>query len=136
MAISVARSPGGRLALGLGLAALAQFLSVFLAGAGHGWTTPFFISAVLWVLIPIALYALMQDGTRAKILLAAIVAIGLGADTLLVGGTMRESSALRDYVRVNGAAAWLIIVLWLTLLLFWQGLALRTLLHRQGDRDA
>jgi len=56
MAIRLARTPGSRIVLGLGLAAVAGILSVFLSGAGHGWNTPLLVSVILWVILPVTLF--------------------------------------------------------------------------------
>ena len=116
--------------LGLGLAAVAQLLSLFLAGAGHGWVTPLFVSVILWVILPVTLYVLRQDDRRAAAVLWAIALIALGANALLIRGTMAERSSLSLYVGVNGASGLVIIALWLTLWLFWQAMVLRALIKR------
>ena len=104
----------------MGLAALAQSLGVFLAGAGHGWVTPFFLSAALWVLVPVTLYIVREKGLSARLVQLAILIIALGADAFLVRRTIGEGDALPFYVRVNGAAGVLIVGVWLCLWLVWQ----------------
>jgi len=118
-----------RVALGIGLAALAQLVALFLAGAGHGWTTPLLVSFSLWVLIPIALYAL-GGGPNSRLLLIVALVVGSIADVWLVRGTLGEDRALRSYLQFTGSAGWATVALWLSLLLFWQILAGRRLLTR------
>jgi len=115
------------------LAALAHFIAFFLAGVGHGWTTPLFVSFALWVLIPVTLCAL-PGGPRSRFLLIATLLAGLVADVMLVRGTLGEDQALRSYLRFTGSAGWTTVGLWLGLLLFWQILAARRLMAgRTGD---
>jgi hypothetical protein len=136
LAIKFARSPRSRIVLGLGLAALAQLLAAFLAGAGHGWVTPLFLSVILWVILPVTLYVLQQDDRRAVAVLWAVALIAIGADALLISGTIGEGRILSLYVEVNGAAGLLIIALWLTLWFFWQAMVVRALIKRSRPSDA
>jgi hypothetical protein len=125
MAIRLARTPGSRIVLGLGLAAVAGILSVFLSGAGHGWNTPLLVSMILWVILPVTLYII---GLPQRPLLLALLFIGLIADFILIKGTIAEAGALVLYTRVNGAAGIAIIAAWLAIWLLWQALVLRALL--------
>lgn len=129
MAIS---STARRVALGLSLAAVANLIAFFLAGAGHGWTTALLVSFSLWVIIPIALSTL-RTGSRALLLI--VLAIGLAADVVLVHYTLtfREDLALRSYLRATGSFGWTNVMLWLALLLFWQILLARRLLAGSVD---
>lgn len=107
--------------LGLVLAAVAQFLAFMLAGAGHGWTAPFFVSAALWILIPATLWmASIANGNRP--LMLSIAAVTVAADTWLITRSIDESSYISRYVDINGALGILIILLWLGLWSFWQPL--------------
>jgi len=124
MAIRLARTPGSRIVLGLGLAAVAGILSVFLSGAGHGWNTPLLVSVILWVILPLTLYII---GQRQRSLLLGLLVIALGADFILVRGTIAEARVLPHYVEVNGAAGIAIIAAWLAIWLLWQALVVRAL---------
>jgi len=124
MAIRLARTPGSRIVLGLGLAAVAGILSVFLSGAGHGWNTPLLVSVILWVILPVTLYII---GQRQRSLLLGLLVIALGADFILVRGTIAEARVLPHYVEVNGAAGIAIIAAWLAIWLLWQALVVRAL---------
>jgi len=126
LAIKLGRSPGSRVARGLGLAAVAQFLSIFLSGAGHGWNTPLFVSVVLWVVAPVSLY-LLGERQRPRLLLWVLVLIGLGADAILIKGTVAEARVFPLYLQVNGAAGLATIAAWLFLWLLWQALVVRAL---------
>jgi hypothetical protein len=107
---------------------LAQLLSLFLAGAGHGWTTPFLVSVGLWVLLPAALFSVRLDPRSARLILLTLLLIGLGADFLLVRGTLAEWGILPVYLQVNGASGLLIILLWLAIWFGWQIMTLRALI--------
>ena len=124
MAIRLARTPGSRIVLGLGLAAVAGILSVFLSGAGHGWNTPLLVSVILWVILPLTLYII---GQRQRSLLLGLLVIALGADFILVRGTIAEARVLPHYVEVNGAAGVAIIAAWLAIWILWQALVVRAL---------
>jgi len=124
MAIRLARTPGSRIVLGLGLAAVAGILSVFLSGAGHGWNTPLLVSVILWVILPLTLYII---GQRQRSLLLGLLVIALGADFILVRGTIAEARVLPHYVEVNGAAGIAIIAAWLAIWILWQALVVRAL---------
>jgi hypothetical protein len=129
MAIRLARTPGSRIVLGLGLAAVAGILSVFLSGAGHGWNTPLLVSVILWVVLPVTLYI---AGQPQRSLLLGLLLIGLIADFILIRGTIAEARVLPRYVQVNGAAGIAIIAAWLAIWVLWQVLVLRALIvgHR------
>jgi hypothetical protein len=134
MAIRLARTPGSRIVLGLGLAAVAGILSVFLSGAGHGWNTPLLVSVILWVILPVTLYIV---GQPQRSLLLGLLVIGLVADFILIRGTIAEARVLPQYVQVNGAAGIAIIAAWLAIWLLWQALVLRALLvGRRVSADA
>jgi hypothetical protein len=110
------------------LAGLAQFLGLFLAGAGHGWVTPFFVTMPLWILFPATLALAVRTDRVSRLVLFTAAAVALAADARLVSGTIDESSYLRFYLEVNGAVGWLIVVLWLCLWVSWQALLLRSLI--------
>ena len=128
--------PAARIALGLGMAALAQLLSVMLAGAGHGWVAPLFLSVALWVLLPLALWlAWPFAGSGDPWALCGLAAVAVGADAALVILTLGEFSHILFYIEVNGLAGMLIIGLWLCLWSFWQPLIFHALMagRRRGD---
>lgn len=114
---------GGRIALGLLLALVAQFLAVMLAGAGHGWVAPFLLSFALWVLLPMTLAIAWPIGRgSSRVALLAIVVVALCADAVLVSRTISEVDYLSAYIKVNGLLGLLIIGLWLCLWSFWQAM--------------
>ena len=123
------------LILGLILAAIAQFLAMLLAGAGHGWVSPLLFSVALWIFIPSTLLAMRQVDNGSRNLMLGMAAVALAADVWLIIRSMDESRYIRLYVDVNGALGLIIILLWLGLWLFWQGLLVRALLGgRKGAR--
>ena len=120
--------------LGLALAALAQLLSLFLAGAGHGWVTPLPASLLLWVLTPSALLlASPAERPTPKILLPLIL-VAVIANAWLIMKTIAEENAFRHYLDVNDVAGFVIVGAWIGLWLFWQGVVVKALLFgRMAD---
>ena len=121
----------GGLVLGFGLAALAQILAFFLAGVGHGWVAPFFLSAGLWFLIPLTLALVRTEAPNRPVMLL-LVAIALASDALLVERALAEETYISRYVQVNGAIGILIIGVWLCLWFSWQAMVARSLLVRRN----
>ena len=113
---------GGRIALGLLVAFIAQFLAFLLAGAGHGWVAPFFLSFVLWVLLPMTLAIAWPIGRGSRLALLAILVVALVADAVLVSRSIGEAGYISQYIKINGVAGYLIIGLWLCLWTFWQAI--------------
>ena len=124
-------STGARLGLGFGLAAVAQFLGFMLAGAGHGWVAPMFVSIGLWFLIPLTLVLAWPSAQAGKSLLSVIAAIALAADALLLKLSLGEVSHIRRYVDVNGAIGFTIIGLWLALWFCWQVILIYSLVAKR-----
>jgi len=116
--------PARRLILGLILAAVAQFLGLLLAGAGHGWTSPFFASVLLWILIPTTLLAVR----RSRPLTLGMAAVALAADAWLIMRTIDEGNALRHYLDVNGFVGFVLVGGWIGLWFSWQGAVIIALL--------
>jgi len=129
LAIKLARTPGSQVALGIGLAAVASILGIFLSGSGHGWNTPLFVSVILWVVFPATLY-LIRAQPRQRLLLSTLAAIALGADFILVKGTIAEARVFPLYIQVNGVAGILIIASWVAMWILWQLLVVRALLTK------
>ena len=129
--IKLPGSPLKRAGVGLGLAALAQFLALFLAGSGHGWVAPFFFSLGLWLLIP---FALALTATRPEPVLSVLAAIGLACDALLIERSLGEASYISRYVQVNGTLGILFIGLWLCLWVSWQAVVVRSLFARSFSK--
>ena len=125
-------SAGARLGLGFAMAALAQFLSFLLAGAGHGWVAPMFLSIGLWFLIPLTLVTAWPTAPIEKSLLFVIGAIAVAADALLISRSLGEVSYIEHYIDVNGLLGLTIIGLWLALWSCWQFILLYSLVARRG----
>jgi hypothetical protein len=134
LAIKLARSPGSRLALGLGLAAFASILGIFLSGSGHGWNTPLFVSVILWVVAPATFY-LVSESPSPRLFLYTLAVIALIADFILIKGTIVEAEVLPHYVQINGAIGLIIIAAWLFLWLLWQILVARALIAAHADQS-
>jgi len=132
MAIRLGRTPGSRIMLGLGLAAVETFLAVFLSGAGHGWNSPLLVSVILWIVAPATLYVTQQNPPP-RSLLFILAGIALIADFILVKGTIVEAAALPRYLEVNGAAGMIIMAAWLFLWALWQVLVVRALFAGRAD---
>ena len=131
--IRIAQSRTGKIALGLGLAAVALLTAIMLAGAGHGWTSPLLVSIPLWVVYPLTFYAAKQDVPHARAILWMLAIIALGSDALLIVGTLGETSHIAEYVRVNGIAGILIMAMWSVLWIVWQAILVRALLSRTAN---
>jgi len=121
--------------LGLALAGLAQLLGFLLAGSGHGWVAPFFLSVALWAFIPASLSIAWPIGRSNRQVLLGILVVALGADALLISRTIDEGNALPFYIEVNGAVGLLIVGLWLALWLFWQAMLLYALVVGRQRSD-
>jgi hypothetical protein len=113
---------GRRIALGLLLAFFAQFFGLMLAGAGHGWVAPLFISIVLWVLWPMTLAIGWPIGRGSRRTLAAMIVAALVADAWLISKSLGEADYISRYVEINGVVGSLIIGLWLLLWTIWQAI--------------
>ena len=125
-------STGARLGLGFALAALAQFLSFLLAGAGHGWVAPMFVSVGLWFLMPLTFVLAWPTAPMEKPLLLVVAAIAVGADALLISLSLRDSYYIRHYLEVNGAIGLTMIGLWLALWSCWQVMLVYSLVAKRG----
>ena len=119
--------------MGLALAACAQLLAIFLAGAGHGWVAPLYLSIALWFLIPLTLLVAWPTHSRPRLAMIAIAAIALAADALLVSRAWGELAAIRFFLDVNGGFGWTILGLWLSLWFGWQVILFYSLLAGRAD---
>ena len=79
----------GRIVWGISIASVGQFLALMLAGAGHGWNTPFWVSLTLWFAYPATFVSLRAGGghsfDRVLLVLAPITDVGLVALTFAEG---------------------------------------------------
>jgi len=132
----IAQSLGGKIALGFGWAAVTLLVAMLLAGAGHGWNTPFLVSNVFWGVYPITLYAGQDHIRYRKVVLLNLVVSAIVGDAWLIIGTMREASYLAASLRVNGIVEFLTAAAWSALWVAWQVILVRALLaarHRGVD---
>ena len=130
-------SAGGQIAVGLLLALIAHFLALLLAGAGHGWVAPFYLSFALWLLLPMTLALAWPIGRGSRRAVAPILLLALVADAILIGMSIGESASISHYTDVNGSVGLLIIGLWLCLWIFWQAILVRSLVTgAQAAKDA
>lgn len=127
MANSGRRSVTKSVVVGLLLAAVGQILSLFLAGAGHGWVSPLLASTVLWFAAPAAFAIAWPALGKGRKLMLPMVALALMADAWLVARTLSEWNAFRSYIEVNGAVGLFLVGTWLSLWLAWQAALVRSL---------
>jgi hypothetical protein len=107
------------IAMGLFIAFLGQFIALGLAGAGHGWITPFWASISFWVLYPLVLAR--SPGPRSVAIDATTVLLALIADGLLIVQTFREG--VEYFWKVVEFDGWLFVGAWLAIWLAWQAVA-------------
>ena len=131
--ISLLHRPAARLVLGLVLAGFAQLLAIFLAGAGHGWVAPLYLSVALWFLIPPTLLVAWPTHSPARLAMIAIAAFALAANALLASRAWGEVAAIRFYLEINGGFGWTILGLWLSLWFGWQVILFYSLLTGHAD---
>jgi hypothetical protein len=96
-------------AIGLALAALAQFVALLMAGAGHGWVTPFWFSPALFVLAPIAFVRVGGRGKAAPGIEIVLVMVGLALDVALYSAAVAEGV---DYFWRVTPFNWVWLALW------------------------
>ena len=130
----LAESPARQIGTGLAIAAFAQLLSLFLAGAGHGWVTPLGASLILWAMTPVALMVALPGRRAGRATLLPMLLVALLADAWLARGTLAEQDRLAHYLQVNGLVGLLIVALWIGSWLFWQGLVAAALLSGKAGR--
>jgi hypothetical protein len=115
---------GWAIASGLIIAALGQFFALLLAGAGHGWTSPFWASIVFWVVYPLALLRRSQKRPAIGVDVLLVLVAPL-SDLYLVQQTSREGF---DYLwNMARLGAGPLIALWGVIWIGWQIIALITL---------
>ena len=104
---------------GILVAALAQFIALLLAGAGHGWNQPFWFSAALWPLLPLVLIRVKRDAASVDrfTLNLGLLALALVLDVALIIRTVEEGT---EYFMGMVATGPLLVALWLLLWLSWQ----------------
>jgi hypothetical protein len=126
----IAQSLRGTIALGFGLAAVTVLVAMLLAGAGHGWNTPFLVSIVFWGVYPMSLYVWRGHVRYAKIIMLNLVICAIVGDAWLIIGTISEASYLAASIHVNGIAGFLTAAAWSALWVSWQVILARVLLAR------
>jgi hypothetical protein len=113
-------------------AAVAQFLSVLLSGAGHGWVEPFFFSPAMWITLPLMAIRLSRRAAGSDSLdwvVDGLVLIwGLILDVLLVIATA-SGTGTEIFLKVATMGLPL-VALWMALWLSWQIAALFLLFSR------
>ena len=124
----------GPAALGIFLTAAALFLAFFLTGAGHGWGAPFLVSMPLLAVLPIALVRSRTGKRTGMAWDIGLVFLAVAADYYLIGNAIgfRESAGrVPGEFLVPGVhrSVFPMFLLWLGIWLFWQWLAIRTLMR-------
>ena len=112
--------------IGASCAAVAQFLALGLAGAGHGWVAPFFYSPLLFVAYPVVLARLADQNRRARWIEVALLAVAIAADLRLVANALGPEAV---YINRMMADAPVFLVPWLCLWSAWQILTVWLLLR-------
>ena len=104
--------------IGLACAALAQFLALLLAGAGHGWITPFYASIALWALIPLSFLFASREYEGRKLPLLALLVAAAGSDIALLVATRNEG--VEYFYRMLLGSSLSFTFVWLALWFSWQ----------------
>ena len=102
--------------LGLLVAFAGQLIALALAGAGHGWITPFWASIVLWIAYPLALLRVGK---------LPLVVMAIAGDAMLMTQTAREG--IEYFWKVVRFDGWAVVVLWLAIWLGWQMIVVASL---------
>ena len=115
---------------GIMFAAIAQFLSILLGGAGHGWVEPFFFSAAMWITLPLMAIRLSRRAAGSDSPVEWLVLLsGLLLDMLLVISTVFVTGT--EYLlKVMAMGGLPLVALWVALWLSWQIAALFLLFCR------
>ena len=120
--------------LGIVLALVALVLAFFPAGAGHGWGAPLFFSIPLFIIYPVALIRSRVGRGKGIAPDIALVSLGIVADIALVWSAVDYRAEWMKTPReslVPGVdrSVFPIFLLWLALWLYWQFVAIRSLLR-------
>jgi hypothetical protein len=111
---------------GIMFAAVAQFLSFGLGGAGHGWVEPFFFGAAMWITLPVMAIRLSRRAAGSDnldwVVDGLVFLSGLLLDGLLVISTVFGTGT--EYFLKVVAYAGPLVALWIALWLSWQIAAL------------
>ena len=108
---------GARVGAGLLIAFLGEFAALFLAGAGHGWNTPLWVSTILWITYPWVLVRAAGGADPALDQTALVLAVA--ADAALIILTIREG--IEYFLKVLLAPGeWLLVGLWFLIWVGWQ----------------
>jgi hypothetical protein len=127
----------GAIIAGLLIAFIGHFLALGLAGAGHGWGSPFFVSFILWFAYPKVLlrFVAFQNPPRFGNDLVMLF-VAFAADAILVLATLEEGvEYIARIVRVNGTlSSTLWIGGWLVIWFGWQLIAALNVLRARPGR--
>jgi hypothetical protein len=98
------------------IAALAEYIALLVAGAGHGWLAPLKYSLILFVLYPVAMFRRLDEGGTTIMFDRAMLFVGVGASLLLVADTVaNESDSFPNIVNAYG----LVVMVWMFLWVGW-----------------
>jgi hypothetical protein len=110
----------GLVILGLFIAFIGHFIALGLAGAGHGWVTPLWISIVLWGVYPLTTVRALRHPSFGVDSLLVFLAIAL--DAALVVLTVREGTEY--FWRAVKFIEWWFFGLWIAIWFAWQLIAI------------
>jgi hypothetical protein len=105
-----------------------QFLGIVLAGAGHGWTEPFFAAIPLAVLYPLALTNVFGGKMATRHVTTGILAMAIGLDAYLAASL----SAKPEYFLKAWAASPDFVATWLLLWTIWNIIAIASAVRSTG----
>ena len=113
---------------GLAAAAAAQFLSFLFAGAGEGWVSPLYFSAIMWVTMPLLCYRFRANVAETRKWLGLDLCVflsGLCLDAALFVATKNEIFSIgQEVALIVFSMTWPFILPWVALWLLWQVAAL------------
>jgi hypothetical protein len=114
----------------VGIAAwlIAQTIAVGLAGAGHGWMAPFWLSMSLVALYPIVFIRAFASSSSSYDMVLILLAVAFVLDLLLVANI---TGVERHYFLNVWQCAQCATVLWILLWLGWHVVAIVPLLTRR-----
>jgi len=124
--------------VGILTAGVAQFLALLIAGVGHGWGEPFFLSAALWITLPVTAIRLRRPSANsAGAVEWLMVLLALSLDLLLIVATVWGfgravpifGTGVEHFMNI-ARAAFPLVLLWSLLWFSWQIAALFLLLRR------
>ena len=114
---------------GLAIAAVAEFIALMLAGAGHGWVAAWPFSLILFAAYPAALFRMPIAVGKSAMLDIAMLVVGVVASLLLLAATNAEAEYFWKVVHFEDGLQFIIV--WLLLWFGWQALTLANVVRKR-----